>query len=108
MTDEELLKVYNVKFVKVYDVKFEEMPYDEPEEQTAHVAALRAVYERGREDGARAQRNDYTVLAAHSGATTHREWHSSVGAWLYPGDSIVEQRAAPLASEAETDGSEKV
>ena len=50
-----------------------------------------AVYERGRRDGATQQRDELSVLVAHSGATDRREWHT-VGAWLYPGEAIYEGR----------------
>ena len=90
VTDEELLKVYDGVFLN------REATFGQQLTLSEHTTSMRAVYERGRSDGAR---GDDCVLAAHSGLTVHREWRTA-SAWLYPGDSIVEQRAAPLASEA--------
>ena len=57
-------------------------------------AALLAVYERGRRDGATQQRDaqaaELTVLATHSGETSRREWPGAYGSWLYPGEAIYE------------------
>ena len=81
MTDADLLLEYRNAFEK-------RMKQDVGS-SNCHDAALRAVYERGRRDGALLLREELSVLVAHSGATDRREWHT-VGAWLYPGEGILE------------------
>ena len=111
MTDEELLKVYaynNAADGVRFDMHYREQML------RAHQYALRAVYETGRQDGPRwipvAERlpdnGQLVVLRYTNGMHWAGRWHSAISAiytdsWLPLPD--LPQRAAPLASEAETD-----
>ena len=107
MTDEELLKVY--------DDRSRSLQSKGCSRWLMHSASLRAVYERGRADGARMQRDMRPTEAMLNAAIEGQSFPQDFDA-DYQGKALrraatvflAMQRAAPLASEAETDGSEKV
>lgn len=111
MTDEALLKVY-ANYNAADGVRFD-MHYRE-QMLRAHVAALRAVYERGREDGG-IDGKRYRWLRNTAGAEMSQPdlppmiymqgkpgtYAEPVGTELDAAIDVAMQRAAPLASEDE-------
>ena len=80
ITDADLLRAYEQAFNQ-------RMTAVDGISSRCHAAGLRAVAAYA----AAQQRDELSVLVAHSGATDRREWHT-VCAWLHPGEAIYEGR----------------